>query len=119
MKKIMVIDDDSAILEIIKIILEDNSYEVSTCSDGTCLSKLNGKLPDLILMDVLLSGQDGRDLTRGLKSKTKTKKIPVVMISAHPTAYEGALKSGADDFISKPFDIDHFLKIVAKNLKTA
>ena len=117
MKKILVVDDDPAILEVIKIILEDNNYEVETSENGNFVENFNGINPDLILLDVLLSGEDGRDIARALKSQKNTREIPIVMISAHPNAYEGSLKSGADDFISKPFDIDHLLEVVDKNLK--
>lgn len=118
MKKILVIDDDAAILEVIKIILEENNYSVTTATNGSILKNLNShRQPDLILLDVLLSGEDGRDIVGSLKSRKATRDIPIVMISAHPSAYEGSLHAGADDFISKPFDIDHLLKVVDKNIK--
>jgi DNA-binding response OmpR family regulator len=118
MKKILVVDDDPAILEVIKVILEDSNYHVKTSESGSVLLNLNGKRhPDLILLDVLLSGEDGRDIARALKTKKSTKDIPIIMISASPSTYEGALAAGADDFISKPFDIDHLLKVIHKNLK--
>lgn len=119
MKKILVVDDDPAILEVIKIILEDNNYQVETSENGSVIQNFNShRHPDLILLDVLLSGEDGRDIAKSLKQNKSTQKIPIVMISAHPTAYEGALKAGADDFISKPFDIDHLLKVVDKNINS-
>lgn len=114
-KKILVVDDDPAILEVIQIILEDNNYDVTTSLSGKIFEDLN-KLPDLILLDVLLSGEDGRDIIKKLRSNEHTKKVPVIMISAHPSAGDAVLKLGANDFISKPFDIDDLLKAVETNL---
>jgi CheY-like chemotaxis protein len=69
----------------------------------------SGALPDLVLLDMLLSGKDGREIVRQLKSDEKTKHIPVIMFSAHPSAERTAFEAGADDFVEKPFDIDVLL----------
>jgi CheY-like chemotaxis protein len=73
----------------------------------------NGGLPDLILLDVLLSGKDGREIVKYLKRKAETKAIPVIMFSAHPSAEETARAAGADDFLAKPFDIEVLLDKIA------
>lgn len=116
MKKILVVDDDPAILEVIKIILEENEYEVKTSQDGKIFGEIKKNPPDLILLDVLLSGIDGRNITRDLKKDKNTKKIPIVMISAHPSADKTVFKAGANDFVAKPFDIDHLLEVVDRNI---
>ncbi len=67
----------------------------------------------MILLDVLLSGKDGREIVKYLKSQDETRYIPVIMFSAHPSAEETARKAGADDFIAKPFDIDELLVKIA------
>ena len=114
-KKILVVDDERDILEFLQIILEEEGYEVTTTDKGEYLEKLrNGGLPDIILLDVLLSGKDGRDIVRFLKSQQETQHIPVIMLSAHPSAGETARKAGADDFVAKPFDIDDLLATIAK-----
>ncbi len=118
MKKILVVDDDPAILEVIQIILEDNNYEVKTSLSGRIFKNMSD-MPDLILLDVLLSGEDGREIVKKLKSDEKTKKIPVIMISAHPSAGDTVLKLGANGFVSKPFDIDDLLSAVEHNLAPA
>jgi DNA-binding response OmpR family regulator len=115
MKKILVVDDDPAILEVIQIILEDNNYLVNTSLSGKIFNDLEDT-PDLILLDVLLSGEDGRDIAKKLKNNKNTKNIPIIMISAHPSARESVRNMDAVDFISKPFDIDKLLEIVDKNL---
>jgi DNA-binding response OmpR family regulator len=116
-KKILVVDDEPDILEFLQLILEDEGYTVVTTSKAEYVEKLqNGRLPDLILLDVLLSGKDGRDIVKQLKSQVETKHIPVIMFSAHPSAEETARAAGADDFIAKPFEMDILLAKLASCL---
>ena len=113
-KKILVVDDEPDILEFLQIIFEEEGFVVATTEKGEYLEKLNnGGLPDLILLDMLLSGKDGREIVKSLKSREKTKHIPVIMFSAHPSAEQTALAAGADDFVEKPFDIDLLLQKIA------
>ena len=120
MKKILIVDDDPDILDALKLTLEDAGYEVVTSEDGERAENLpgrNGKLPDLILLDVLLSGRDGREICRKLKSQEDTKNIPIIMISAHPSIVKSYKDIHAEAFVDKPFDIDRLLKIVEKYIK--
>lgn len=107
--KILVIDDDPDILEAVQLLLESEGYKVVTASKGDHAYSLKTDLPDLILLDVLLSGQDGREIATFLKKQTLTSQIPIVMMSAHPTINRTINKRMADDFIPKPFDIDVLL----------
>lgn len=112
-KKILVVDDEPDILEFLQVILEEEGYFVITTDKGEYLEQLhNGGLPQLILLDVLLSGKDGREVARYLKSQEETKHIPIIMFSAHPSAEETARTAGADDFLAKPFDIPILLEKV-------
>jgi len=113
-KKVLVVDDNAAILDALKIMLEDAGYEVETTVDGATVKDIKEPLPDLVLLDIWMSGVDGRDVCRHLKSIPATKHIPVIMISAAKDTEQIAKDSGADDFISKPFQMDHLLAIVAK-----
>lgn len=120
-KHILVIDDDADILDAIRFTLEDEGYEVTTSEKAEYAENLinnEGELPELIILDVLLSGKDGRTICKHLKAEKKTKKIPVIMISAHPDAEKSVKEVGADDFIAKPFDIDDLLQTVASCLQT-
>jgi len=117
MTKILVVDDDPAILEVIQLILEDNNYDVETARSGRIFDDLK-RMPDLILLDILLSGEDGREIVKRLRRNDKTKKVPIVMISAHPSAGDTFHKIGANGFVSKPFDIDDLLNTVKDNLVT-
>ncbi len=118
-KKILVVDDDEGIAEVVQIVLEGEGYLVSTNMDGEGLHLLKEDVPDLILLDVLLAGVDGRDICRSLKSDPVTQHIPVIMLSAHSDASRVADTSGADDFLEKPFDVDVLIDIVAKHLSSA
>ena len=116
-KKIMFIDDDESILEIMHIVLEGEGYDVETSLNVQPLHHFNGNLPDLILLDVLLSGEDGIEVCRRLKSQEKTKDIPIILLSAHSSASKTAQNSGADAFLDKPFDIDVLVEMVRKHLR--
>jgi DNA-binding response OmpR family regulator len=113
---IAVVDDNPDILDAIKILLEQENYHVLVSQDGVLLENFPHDLPDLILLDVLLSGKDGRDICRTLKANSLTKKIPVIILSAHPSAGENAVACGADDFVAKPFEIEVLLKKIRKHL---
>jgi DNA-binding response OmpR family regulator len=116
-KRILVVDDEPDILEFLQVILEEEGYAVLTSDKGEFLEQLhNGGLPHLILLDVLLSGKDGREIVKYLKSQEETKSIPVIMFSAHPSAEETARQAGADDFLAKPFHIDVLLAKIAHYL---
>lgn len=119
-KRILIVDDEPDILEFLQIIFEEAGFLVVTTEKGDYLGKLKGgPLPDLVLLDMLLSGKDGREIVKQLKSQTRTKHIPVIMFSAHPSAEKTALEAGADDFVEKPFDIDTLLEKVQRLISHA
>jgi DNA-binding response OmpR family regulator len=116
-KRILVVDDDPDILDALQFMLEYAGYEVKTTEKGEYAENLrdtNGGLPDVIILDVLLSGKDGRLICQKLKSREETKRIPIIMISAHPNAKQSVAAVGADDFLAKPFDMDDLLTKIAK-----
>lgn len=115
-KKILVVDDDEGILEVVQIVLEGEGYLVETSMNGDWIKTIEHNRPALILLDVLLSGEDGRELCRQLKSNARTSSIPVIMLSAHSDAGRLADTSGADDFLEKPFDVDVLIGKVEKYL---
>jgi CheY-like chemotaxis protein len=111
--KILIVDDEQDILEFLKTILEEEGYSVVTTNNGEYLARLQmHDLPDLILLDILLSGKDGRELVRYLKAQKETRSIPVILISALSTARESALAAGADLFLAKPFDLTNLLDTI-------
>jgi len=79
----------------------------------------NFKIPDLFLIDKLLSGVDGLQVCRYLKDNPDTCNIPVVMVSASPDIGALAIKAGADDFVEKPFELSYLLKVIERNINDA
>lgn len=118
MRRILAVDDDKDILDVLKYILEDSGYEVITLSDGHYLfDKINTAHPDLILIDIMLGNMDGRELCKDIKTRLETHEIPVVLISASHNVGSSLNQAGAPDaFLAKPFDIDDLLNIVKMQL---
>jgi len=122
MRRILVVDDNEDILEVIKLILEDYNYEVTTLADGGLLfDKLNESHPDLILLDVMLGKVDGRELCRVIKTQKETMDIPVILISASHQVQERYTINGVapDDFLAKPFDISDLLEKIEAHVIAA
>src|SRR3989344_3387358 len=115
-KHIFVIDDDVEILEVIKILLVEKGYRVTLISETNNIFEAVAKdIPDLILLDIWMSGMDGIEIASTLKSKEQLKGVPIVMISANNEGERLAKEAKVDDFLPKPFDIDDILKIVEKH----
>ncbi len=113
-KKIMVADDDPAIVDAIKLILELYDYDVSTTVNGETIYKMEKEYPDLLLLDIWMSGQDGREICKYLKNNPLTKHIPIIMISASRDIMQSAKDAGANDFIAKPFQMNEVLEKIEK-----
>src|ERR1700761_6604040 len=102
MRRILAVDDDNDILEVLQFILEDSGYEVETLSDGRFLfDKIKDHTPDLILLDIMLGNMDGRELCKDVKAKEETHDIPVILVSASHSINESFQQKGApDDFVA-------------------
>jgi DNA-binding response OmpR family regulator len=107
MYRILVVDDNKDILQVVKIILENHGFEVLASLKGEdSFSNTETFNPQLILLDVFLSsGIDGREICKSLKSNPKTKEIPVIMFSAQTKMEDVLQVCHADDFIAKPFAV--------------
>jgi two-component system alkaline phosphatase synthesis response regulator PhoP len=106
MAKILVVDDEEHILELIRFNLEKEGYQVVTATDGnTAVEIARSQRPDLILLDVMLPEQDGLAVCRILQQEAATRRIPVIMISARGDELDKVLglEMGADDYVTKPF----------------
>ncbi len=115
-KVILVVDDEEAILDSLKFILEDEGFTVKTAKDGTQMqTHLNIDIPNLVILDYQLPGMNGTELTKLLKEKRETKNIPVIMVSSHDVKLVSQ-QVGASDFLEKPFDIETLLETVHKYL---
>lgn len=114
-KKILLIDDNPHILEAIELILSTESYEVFPLTKvDTIVADVTKIQPAVILLDLLLSGKNGKEVAKELKKTKETASIPIIIISAHPSAQKASMQVGADDFLAKPFDISELLRLVEK-----
>ncbi len=114
--KIMIADDDPGIVDAIQMLLEYEGYEVRTTVNGATVNDMQDEFPDLLLLDIWMSGQDGRVICKKLKESENTKDVPVIMISASNELRKSAQDAGADDFLEKPFEMDHLLLKIKKFL---
>lgn len=116
-KKVLIVDDDSAILEATKIVLSTNDYQVKTLtSSKKIVEVIKKEKPDLILLDMWLQGEGGDTIAKNLKSQAGTKKIPIILMSANQDLKRVAKESKADNYIAKPFDIDALVNLINKHI---
>lgn len=118
--KILIVDDEEHILELIKFNLENSGYEVVTCNNGTnALNIIREELPKLILLDLMLPGMDGYDICKEIRKNNTIANIPVIMITAKSEELDKilGLELGADDYITKPFSVRELLARVKAVLR--
>lgn len=105
MTRVLIIDDDPDVRIVMNRLLKKHGYEVETASrKEEAMVKIHQFKPSCVLLDVLLSGSDGRELCQEIKNNEQTKNVSVVMFSAHPGAADNIDSYGADDFIAKPIN---------------
>lgn len=115
-KKVLIVDDEEAIIEAMGIILTRAGYETRLVIDACeTVREAESFDPDVILIDLLMSGEDGAEITKRLRANDKTKSKRIIIFSAHPSGQRQAKEAGADDFIAKPFEIDDLLAKIAAN----
>lgn len=105
-EKILVVDDEEDILELVRYNLFKNGYQVTCVSSGElAMQKLKEETPHIILLDLMLPGMDGLDVCRSLRSNPATVNIPIIMITAKGEDADivTGLELGADDYLTKPF----------------
>ena len=113
-KKILVADDDADILEVFQLILSVKGYDVRTENNPEKLLELKDDLPDLIFLDIWMSGMDGQDICRQLRSREETKYVPIIMLSANVDIENIAAECGATGYLAKPFDIKQLVHVIEK-----
>jgi len=112
-KTIFVVEDNDDIRELVEYLLEIEDFEVTGFANASQFeSQINNQHPDLILLDVMLPDGNGIDICSRLKKDQTTHQIPVLLMSANTNVANIIEESKADDFVSKPFDIDHLVKRV-------
>lgn len=108
-KKILVVDDELPIIRLLTLRLKANNFDVISAHDGyECVEKAKSELPDLILLDIKMPGGGGISAFKNLKEIENTKSIPVIFITAYPSAEvkKMVMDMGAQGFIAKPFDTE-------------
>ena len=102
--RILVVDDDSALAEMVGIVLRSEGFEPSFCADGSgALAAFRASGPDLILLDLMLPGMDGIEVCGQIRAESG---VPIIMLTAKTDASDvvAGLEAGADDYIVKPFN---------------
>ncbi|OXS27424.1 response regulator transcription factor [Acetobacterium wieringae] len=108
MKKILIIEDELNIYELIKFNLETHGFEVDGVQDGgEAIAKILEVLPDLIILDLMLPGKDGISICREIRANNVISYIPIIMLTAKSEEFDKVLglEIGADDYITKPFGV--------------
>lgn len=103
--RLLVVDDDQSILDIMQVALADEGYEVDVAADGEeALGAFEASSPDLLVLDVMLPGRDGFELCREIR---KTSQVPIILLTAKTDTIDVVvgLECGADDYVTKPFEM--------------
>ena len=117
--RILVVDDSPDNVLLVKTILEEEGYDITQADSGyAALAQIDQSPPDLVLLDIMMPGMDGYEVTRRIRGNKKLPFIPILLITAHdqPSVVEG-LDLGADDFIRKPVELDELLARVRSLLR--
>lgn len=120
MKKILIVDDEQDIVESLKFVLESANFTCYCAYNGEDGLRLAKELvPDLIILDVMMPKMNGYKICRLLKYDAKYKNIPILMVTARSQEEDKLIgeETGADEYITKPFDLDEVVKIAEKYLK--
>lgn len=114
--KILVVDDEPEITEIVETFLTENGFKVKTENEpGRAIEKARGFKPDVILLDIMMPGVDGYDICQALKNDPEFSNVPIIFLTGKDRADDmgRSFKSGGDMFIKKPFSCERLLEIVS------
>jgi two-component system, OmpR family, alkaline phosphatase synthesis response regulator PhoP len=106
MKKILIVEDEIDIVELVSYTLKKEGFSVASCLTGTeAIEKVKEIIPDLVVLDLMLPGMDGFEICRQMKFDTTTRNIPIIMLTAKSEESDivTGLELGADDYVTKPF----------------
>ena len=117
---VLLVDDDPVILKLLQVNFEMEGYKVLTANDGVeGLERARAERPDIVLLDIMMPRMDGLQVTKELKGNDDTKDIPIILLSAKAQAadLQAGQDTGADDYVTKPFDPLELLEKVSAILK--
>jgi two-component system response regulator VicR len=121
MTRIMVVDDEPDLLEVVRLILESDGYQVVTAGSGQeALDKMEKEKPDLVLLDIIMPKMDGWEVFSRIKADPKTTDIPVIMLTAKDQRIDkliGLHVVRVDDYITKPFGRAELLERIKRVLQ--
>jgi DNA-binding response OmpR family regulator len=107
-KKILLVDDELAILRVLRIKLRISGYDVFTAANSAeAFELIDSASPDIMMLDIIMPGMNGFEVLRRLRLKSR---LPVIVFSAKLENAKRALSLGANDFLGKPFDVDEMVK---------
>ncbi|MDP9387924.1 MAG: response regulator [Actinomycetota bacterium] len=118
--RVLVADDDQDIRELVLLNLEAEGYRVAAAEDGDqAWAMVKAVLPDLVVLDVMMPGRDGLDVLADLRAHPETRGIPVVLLTARASDTEvwSGWQSGADLYMTKPFEVEDLLGAVSYLLR--
>ena len=117
--KILIVEDNPGTVELLKILLDLEGYEVvTTCHAQEVLTLLEKERPDVLILDLHLGQDDGIDVLRAIRRNPEVVDTPIVVVSGMECGWE-AEKAGADTFLLKPFGVDQLLKICGRQWRSA
>jgi two-component system, OmpR family, response regulator MtrA len=115
--KVLVVDDDAALAEMLSLVLRNEGFEAIWCGHGDkALGAFRDSRPDLVLLDVMLPGQNGVDVCRDIRSESV---VPIVMLTAKSDTIDvvAGLEAGADDYVAKPFKAKELMARIRTRLR--
>jgi CheY-like chemotaxis protein len=113
MKKVMIIEDDPAILDVLGILFTRAGYVVAAHKNGNFILKNEFDIPDLFIIDNQLSGIEGLEICKHLRNTPETMDLPVILLSASPYIQRRASEAGANVFMEKPFTNKELVQVAA------
>jgi CheY-like chemotaxis protein len=111
--KVLVLDDDTSVLEVIEEALSYENFEVKTVSESlSVLEEVNEYHPDIVILDYLNKDINGGEICHQIKCNPDTRHIPVIMMSAYPRVFESLGTYGCNSFIPKPFGLNQLIDAI-------
>lgn len=120
-RKILVVEDNDMNMQLVEFLLEEGGYDIVKATSGEealNLTRDGASAPDLILMDIHLPGMDGLSVVRAMKSDDRTRRVPILALTAHAMRgdKDRFLEAGCDGYISKPIDVKTFISAIEQYL---
>ncbi|MGH7905053.1 MAG: response regulator [Candidatus Binataceae bacterium] len=116
-KKILIVDDEIATLEVLEFLLTDEGYQITSAIDGRqALERLHESRPDLVILDFMMPVLDGSHVTKAMKADAKFADVPILLVSSLPEKNVRARCKGYDAFLRKPVKLPELLETISSLL---